>query len=98
MRFYYALTIYIYIYIYIYINIRGHLLWEETYYKIRLNLNRIIIYKRLRFNIKKSHNFLNNHMSLNLNPLYLIIWSKFNNSLSYKIPYSYMIMCSLCLC
>ena len=43
-----------------------------------LNMNHITIHRRLKFNVKKSNDFLSSHMKLNLSRSCLIIWFRFN--------------------
>jgi len=47
---------------------------ENILYEVKiLNLDRLIIHKELRFNVKKLNNFLNDHMILNINRSCLFI-------------------------
>lgn len=49
----------------------------------RLNLDCITKHGQLKFNLKKSCDFISNHITLNLNHLCMIIQSKFNLSLTH---------------
>jgi len=72
----------IYIYIYIYIYMRTYFMRKISHMRIQqLSIDRIIIYRKLRFNNNKksySYNFLSDYIVSNFYHSYLIILSKFN--------------------